>query len=79
VYPNPCDDQVVLELKCKPENEYSIMIVNNQGQIMHQHIFEEFEGELVVNTSSWQQGAYHIILYHNGIYEESRVLAVFRY
>jgi hypothetical protein len=67
---------VTVELLCTPEQEYSITVINNLGVTMDEHIFEEHEPEYVLNTDSWPQGLYHVILFHNGVYYESRLVAI---
>lgn len=77
IYPNPGDEEVTIELLCAPEQEYSIIVVNNLGVTMDEHSFIEFEPEYILDTNAWPQGAYHVILFHNGVYYESRMLAIF--
>jgi hypothetical protein len=55
------------------------MIINNQGNIMEEHVFINHEPELIVNTSAWAQGLYHVILFHNDMYLENRVVAILHY
>jgi hypothetical protein len=77
IFPNPGDEEVTVELLCTPEQEYSIIVVNNLGVTMDEHSFLESEPEYLLDTNAWPQGAYHIILFHNGVYHESRMLAIF--
>jgi hypothetical protein len=79
IYPNPGDEEITIELTCNPEAEYRLMIINNQGNIMEEHEFISHEPELIVNTSAWAQGLYHVILFHYDMYLENRVVAILHY
>jgi len=74
VYPNPCRDELFLELNTKKESVKSLALVNAYGDLSAVTC-EEKENGWIINTASIPSGLYSLILYFSN---QSHVVKVIK-
>ena len=62
LYPNPADTYVRIYQEYGVEQEVYLTIFNNQGYTLHRESFQNTTVDVTVNTTTWENGTYHVQL-----------------
>lgn len=67
VYPNPASGEAWIDLGSIAQQDVSISVYNNLGQLVHQVPESTIEGNLIqLNLQDWENGVYYLRVHHDG-------------
>lgn len=72
VYPIPCENLLKVDISKEDFQDIHVIILNSIGQKVFDNLVNITHGELLINTSNFNKGVYHLSIYNKEILVNNR-------